>query len=193
MGAEEGGADGDGALAADPARDAELLELRLLLQPVAGFDLDGGDTLGHQRGEALIGGGEERILARLARRLDGGEDAAAGPRDLLIGRALQSQFELMRPVAAIDEMGVAIDQAGCDPASRAIDGLGCLKGGRLIARPGIDDAAVTGGDHAVLDRAIGGIDPSRHRRQSRIRPELVASQRFTRRFRHRASSRYSLN
>ena len=112
MGAEEGGADSDGPLAADPARDAQLLEFRLLLQPVAGLDLDGGDALGQQRGEAPGGGGEERILARLARCLDGGEDAAAGPRDLLIGRALETKLELMRPVAAIDEMGVAIDQSG---------------------------------------------------------------------------------
>jgi len=190
---EEGGADRHRPLAADAARDAQLLQLRLLLQPVSGLDLDGGDAFGHQCGEAPVGRGEERIFARLARRLDGGEDAAACPRDLLIGRALETELELMRPVAAIDEMGVAIDQPGGDPAAFAINGLSGLEGGRFAARPGIDDASVMGGDDAVLDRAIGRTDRCRHRRQPRIRPELVADKRLTRRIRHRASSRYSLN
>ena len=43
--------------------------------------------------------------------------AAAGPGDLLIGGAAETQLELVGPVAAIDEMGVAIDQSRRDPAA----------------------------------------------------------------------------
>jgi hypothetical protein len=41
-----------------------------------------------------------------------------------IARALQAHLEFMGAVAAINQMGVAIDQAGRDPAAAAIDDLG---------------------------------------------------------------------
>ena len=59
-------------------------------------------------------------LAR-ARRLDRGDDAAAGARDLLVARAGQPHLELVGAVAAIDQVGVAVDQARRDPAAVAVD------------------------------------------------------------------------
>ena len=43
-----------------------------------------------------------------------------------IARALQAQLEFMGAVTAIDEMGVAVDEAGRDPAPRAVDPFGCI-------------------------------------------------------------------
>ena len=40
----------------------------------------------------------------------------AGPGDRLVGRAAQPLFELGRSIAAEDQMGMAVDQAGRDPA-----------------------------------------------------------------------------
>jgi hypothetical protein len=51
------------------------------------------------------------------RRFHGRDDAAAGARDLLIARAGQPLFEFAGAVAAIDQMGMAIDQARRDPAA----------------------------------------------------------------------------
>ena len=100
------------------------------------------------------------------------DDAAAGPGDLLVGRAGQPHLEFVGAVAGIDEMGVAVDQAGRDPAAFAIDGLGALRERcrQLGLRAGIDDPPVARGDRAVLDdaearRALG------QGRQARIAPE----------------------
>ena len=102
--------------------------------------------------EAGQGAGDELVLARRAGRLDGGDDAAAGAGDLLVARAFQAQLELVRPVAAKDEMGVAIDEPGRDPAALAVDSLARIPaGGQVLCRSGKGDAAVLGSDGAVLD------------------------------------------
>src|SRR5262249_37403647 len=88
-------------------------------------------------------------------------DAAAGARDLLITRALETELELMRTVAAIDEMGVTVDEAGRNPASLAIDPIdrvGIDREIRLRAR--INDMTIARGDQTALDLAeIGTIGP----------------------------------
>ena len=102
VGAEEAGLDDDIARLAEAARRAQHLALGCEVEAVAGFDLDRGDALGDQRVEAAQGLGDQRVLARGARGGDGGEDAAAGARDLLVGRAGEPQLEFARAVAAVD-------------------------------------------------------------------------------------------
>jgi hypothetical protein len=63
---------------------------------------------------ALARGEEEGAVARGARRRDGRADAAAGVGDVLVARALEAQLELARPLAAVDEVRVAVDEAGRD-------------------------------------------------------------------------------
>ena len=58
-------------------------------------------------------------------------DAAAGTRDLVIGGAGEPKLELVRPVAAVDDVGVAVDQTRRDPAAVAVDGLGRLEAWRV--------------------------------------------------------------
>ena len=55
---------------------------------------------------------EQVGLARRTGRADGGEDAAAGGGDLLVGRPGEPHLELVRPVAGVDEVRVAVDQPG---------------------------------------------------------------------------------
>ncbi|MNV63553.1 hypothetical protein D3C71_1561540 [compost metagenome] len=50
-------------------------------------------------------------------------------------------------------MGVAVDQAGADPAPGAVDTLGRLQMVCRTCRPDMHDAAIAGGDHAILDHA----------------------------------------
>src|ERR1700722_18310400 len=102
MRAEEGGAHLNAPLLGETARGPQLPPLRLEVEPIAGFDLDRGYALGDQRvearqgsGEQGLGSGEHRLLARGACRLDGRDNAASGPRHLLIARAREAKLELM--------------------------------------------------------------------------------------------------
>jgi hypothetical protein len=71
----------------------------------------------------------------------------------------------------MDQMGVAIDQAGRDPAIFAIDDLGVAPRGRHVGfRPDVNDAAAARHNCAVLDdaqpRQVFG-----ERRKPRIAPD----------------------
>jgi hypothetical protein len=105
------------------AGGAQRLHLAVEVEPVAGLDLDRRDAFGDQRIEAAAERWRpEVVLARRARRLDRSRRCRRRRgRSPHSSRRLQAQLELMGPVAGIDEMGVAIDQAGRDPAALAID------------------------------------------------------------------------
>ena len=85
------------------------------VQPIAGFDLDGGDALGHQPLRAHRGGLAQAPRTRGARGTHGGLDAAAGARDLLVRDTAEPLLELGDAVAAVHQMRVAIDEARRDP------------------------------------------------------------------------------
>jgi hypothetical protein len=148
-------ADPNPGLAADAAGDAQHLQLAVAVEAIARLDLDGGDAGRLQPFETTEGRGVEVVLGRLARGLDRGDDAAAGAGDLLIGRALQTLFELAGTVAAEDEVGVAIDQARRDPAAAEAVGLRRLVVRQVGARADPDDGPVADQDRRVLDCAIG--------------------------------------
>ncbi len=109
VGGEQGGADVDVACFAEAARGAKHLELVVEGEAIARLDLDRGHTLRDQLIESGQGAGDQLVFARGASRGDGGENAAAGAGDLLIGRAFEPRLELPGAVAGMDEMGVAID------------------------------------------------------------------------------------
>ena len=167
----------DVALASEAARGAQLLGLVVAIEPVAGLDLDRGHAFGDQRVEPRQALRDELVLARGARRLHGRHDAAAGARDLLVGGAGEAQFELVRAVARIDEMRVAIDQAGRDPAAVERDALLRVPAGRQIRhRADEGDAAVLRGDRAALDYAETGTVRCK-RRQAGVEPDRVEQRR----------------
>ena len=95
-------------------------------------------------------------LASLARRADSRDDPAAGPRDLLIGDAVQSRLELAAAASGVDDVGVAIDEAWRHPAPRSLNGRQfAIVGRQLVSRPDPCDPAVPDNDRAVTDFAIG--------------------------------------
>jgi hypothetical protein len=89
-----------------------------------------------------------------ARGSHGRADAAAGARDLLVARALQPQLELGRALAAVDQVGVAVDQPrGEQRAAQvelALDAKACRQRA-VITDPG--DAVAVGQQRAVFDQA----------------------------------------
>lgn len=123
MGAEEGGGDRQRQRRAQPATDTEHARLGLAVEAVAALDLDGGDAFGLEIGDPPAGAVIERVLGRRPGRGHGRADAAPGPRDLLVAGALQAELELIRPVTAMDDMGVAIDEARRDPTAAAAPDL----------------------------------------------------------------------
>ena len=82
------------------------------------------------------------------------------PRDLLVGRAGETRLEFRRAVAGVDEMGMAVDQAGRDPAALAVDRPGVVRRrGRVRFGTCENDAAAAGDDRAALDDAEAGRAP----------------------------------
>lgn len=156
MRAEEGRHGLDRALAAQLARDLQLFGLVGQGQPVPGFDLQRGDAFGQHGVQAGQAGGEQVGFAGGAGGAHGGDDAAAGTGDVGIAHALQALLELTGAVAGIDQVGVAVDQAGADPAPATVDALGRLQMIGRAGRADMHDAPIGRGDDAILDHAQAG-------------------------------------
>ena len=110
-----------------------------LLRQVTGAELPGRLQRGHIGRGGSTGGAY------------GGDDATAGTGDVGIADALQALLELVGAVARVDQMGVAIDQAGRNPAAFAIDAGGWLQLGIAAGWTDMDDAAVSAGQYAIAD------------------------------------------
>ncbi len=175
MRAEKRRAHGDGAKLAKPARDGERLAFRPEFEPIAGFDLDCRDALGDERVEPFEGARGELFLARRPGGAHGRENAAAGARNLLIGRAFEAHLELAGAVSPIDEMGMAIDEAGRDPAALTIHNASGARANRerqlrLGARK--NDSALPRRERALFDHA----EARRVRRKGRetgVQPDRI--------------------
>jgi hypothetical protein len=175
VGAEESGAHRHFALARELARGAELLALVFEAQAIPGLDLEGRDALGEQRVEPGQGALDQLCFAGGARRVHRRDDAAALACNRFVRDAGESHLELVGAVAAVDEMGVAVDEAGCDPAAVAAhDVCGVEVGGRSCYGACVDDGSVAAGDEAIVDftetGAIGG-----ERREARVAPDSVTA------------------
>ena len=92
---------------------------------------------------------------------------------MFIGGAGQTQLELVRPIARIDKMGVAIDQTGRDPTAIESDPLSRIpSGGQLLHRTHKDDLSVFGREGTTLDEAQPW-PVERERRETRVKPDGV--------------------
>ena len=171
VGPQEGRADTDGAALSQLPGCAQHAALVLNGQAVAGLDLEGGDPFGHQCLESGEGGGHQLGLGRLAGGLHRREDSAARAGNVLVGGSPQAQLELVRPVAPMDEMRVAVDEARRDPPAVTGDGLPRVDGRGLCARTHMGDPTIRGGHDSVLDEPdiLAG-----HRQEPRARPDCVA-------------------
>lgn len=151
--AEEGRRHRHGPQLADAAGGTQRFLLCGEIEPIAGLDFESGHALTQESIDPWQGATDKLLLARLPGGAHRRHDATAGARDLLVACPGQAQLELMRAVAAIDDVGVAIDQARRDPAPFAIDGLRRLERRCLRRGSGIDDTAVAHGDQSTFDDA----------------------------------------
>ena len=158
MGAEEARAYPHRPLDPDSARNAQHCEFGVDVEAVARLDLDGGDALGNQRVDPGEGAGEEGVGIRPSRRFDGGEDSAAGPRDLFVARPLEPHLELPCAVAAVDEMRVAVDERRGDEMAFEIAPAPCREVvGNRVGRTAPGDAPGVQSNRAVVDEAVGSV------------------------------------
>src|SRR6185437_5546632 len=132
-------------------RGAQHLTLAGEIEPVAGFNLDRRDAFADQRIEPTQRLRHQRLLAGLPRRRHRRRDAAAGARDLLIRSAGKPQLEFAGAIAAVDEMGMAINQSRRNPAALAINALVAAR--RLSLKPREPDAAALRRQRATLNDA----------------------------------------
>ena len=108
------GANGQRQLGAEPARHRQAAPLIGLCQAIARLDLQRGHALGHQRQRTSAGRREQGLRTGRACRRHGRAYAATGTGDVFVARPTQQLLELLRTLAAIDQVRVAIDQARGD-------------------------------------------------------------------------------
>ena len=131
--AEKGGDERRSRIDAQPADHAQLFALRLEVEPVAGFDLDGRRAVRQEHGESCAGHGDElvfRARADVPHRL---QDATARRRDGLVSLAERAALVVVEAGRAEDGVGVAVDEAGVEHPRH----LDLLDGGLRIADCGL--------------------------------------------------------
>ena len=139
-----------------PGRDQHLA-LALEIEPVTRLDVDARDAFGQQGVEAGQRARHELFHAGGPRGLDARQDTAAGPRDLLVGGAPKPHLELVGAMAAEDEVGMTIDEAGRHEAAAAVDHqIGIAPGRQVAIRTHEGDPSVARRDGAVLDDPEAG-------------------------------------
>ena len=157
MGTQIAGANTDRTRLGDSPRNAQHFHFCIDIQTVTRLDLDSGHTLGNQRIDADKRTCQQRFLIRRARRSHRGDNAAASPRDFLIGRALKPHLEFASAVAAMDDVGVAIDKAGRDQTTFKVKRfLVPVTGGNVGGLTAPGDGISLNDDSAVLDKPVSG-------------------------------------
>ena len=116
MGREQRRTDGESGRLAEPAGDSQHLEFGIQVESVAGLDFDGCHALAGQHVQPGQRIGVQLFLAGRPGRIDGGEDTAAFRRDVYITRTAQTSLVLTGPLAAEDEVRMAVDEGGGHPA-----------------------------------------------------------------------------
>ncbi len=124
MGGEQGRHQVHRVLGRGPADGAELLQLVVGVEAVAALRLGGGGAPGKHLVHAPADVGHQLVLARPAGGRNGGENAAAGRRDLLVGRAGQPGHELLLAAAGPGQVSVGIDEPGNQGAAPAVEPFG---------------------------------------------------------------------
>src|SRR5206468_6877289 len=109
---------------------------------------------------------------RCARGANGRRDAAARLRNIGVCAALDSRCKLVGAVARINEMRVAVDETGCEPAPARVERSRGAPIARHVARcadPG--NAIPTDAYGAVADGAVGRV--TRHGLENRVLDDQI--------------------
>ncbi len=143
MGAEQGGDHVYGHLQRHPLDQAEHPQLVFEVEAVPGLDLDGRRPVPCEPADAALRRLEQLGVRGSARGSNGRRDAATGGRDLLVRDTGQTLLELVRPVAAEQQVGVGVDQTRRHQTTTHRVHGSCVRG---VGRAAHED------DGAVLDR-----------------------------------------
>ena len=145
------------------------------IEPVPRLDLHRCNAFGEQGLQPPCGRGRKLMVGGLSCRKHRGHDPAACARNLLVARAIEPHLEFGGTISAVDQVRVAIHQAGRDPRPFCIQYL-CRqrlrRGGQVVARPDPLDASGSDADGAVPDRTIGRAAGA-HRCEIRIYEESI--------------------
>ena len=152
MRAKEGRDDIEGFRLTQLARHTQHLKFRFNIEAIAGFDLDSGDTFGEKRLQPTVCRSKQFVFRCGARHFHSRGNAAACFGDFGIGNASETHLELMGAIAAINDMSVAIDEAGRNQSALAINRPSALG---LGARTHPGDGAAFHQNGAIRDQTIG--------------------------------------
>jgi hypothetical protein len=157
------------------ARHAQALAFVFQRQAIARLDLDRRHAFLHQGAQPRQALCQQLGFGRGAGRGDGGCDAAARARDLLIARTMQAQLEFAGAIPGIDQVRVAVDQPRRDKRATGVVVFsgGCVPARRKFAAR-TDPCELVAFDHdrGVFDQAIRLRSIRGHRRRAAMRPEL---------------------
>ncbi len=115
-------------------------------------------------------------MRRCASETNRGDDAATGACDLFIGGALQAHLEFFGAIAGVDEMGVAVDEAGGDPAAFAVGDF-CVAGGGHVGFGACVQDAFAADEHCALFHDAEAGACRRERCETRVAPEAGGGRR----------------
>ena len=121
---------------------SQQAKLDLEVERIARLDLDRGTPPFISASSRSAAVASSSIVGRRLRRLHRRGDAAAGPGDLLIGRAGAAHRMLVGAGAAENQMRVAVDEARRDPGAAERNHFPGAESGELGALADADDAAV---------------------------------------------------
>ena len=150
MCSHEGGVEVEGLLVLQVAHYAQLLQLRLEVHPVSALGLYGGDAHLHHIGEVPSGRCFQLVFRFGTCSAHGAGDPSAALHDTHVAVAGEPPLELIFPVAAEDEMSVAVHKARQYAASRGVQLPAAFGHGRGYVRH-----AAGKGDDAVADNYCG--------------------------------------
>ena len=150
-------------------------EFRRKIEPVPRLDLHRSNTLGEQGLQPSRGSGRKLVIGGVSCRQHRGYDPAACAGNLLVARTIEPHLEFGGTISAVDQVRVAIHQAGCDPRPFCIQDF-CRqrlrRGGQVVAQPDPLDTSSLEADGAVPDRTIGRAAGA-HRCEIRIYEESI--------------------
>ena len=130
---------------------AQHFALVFKVQPVAGFNLQGGDAFAQQTSQPLAGQRQQLRFAAFPGGAHGRVNAAAVCANGLVGNAVEALLPLLRPAAAKNQMRMAIDQPRRKQPAAEVD---TSAGWRIAFGHNGLNTAIAHQQHVVLQQAI---------------------------------------
>jgi hypothetical protein len=140
MGRQPGGLDAHRANMCKRLGRSQHLEFGVDGQAIARLDFHGAHAFGQESVEARQALGDEFLYGCIAGCAHGRYDAATSSRDLCIGGTLKAHLEFDGAIAAVDEMGVTVDERRGNEAATTVDDRRAFRSCQL-APDGSDSAA----------------------------------------------------